>query len=85
MVIYRPPVPNFSLPKFKDIVHRIESFMTDLQYEHLGYDLILAGDLNFPTRIVKWVHSDSGIFADPKQGYSREKIAFQSFMDMIKF
>ena len=81
VLIYRPPIPNFSLPKFKDIVQRIETFLADPDYEH--HNLILAGDLNFPPRIVLWVNSDSGIFADQKEGYSNEKIAFKMFMDMI--
>ena len=44
--------------------------------------MILAGDFNLPPRIVKWVYSDEGLFANYVEGESDEKQGFHLLMDL---
>ena len=41
------------------------------------FNVVVTGDFNFPERIVKWISSDEGIFADASEGIMSEKVAFQ--------
>ena len=55
----------FSLAKFRDILSRVKRYIEENQATGLNYNLTLAGDFNFPERVVKWIESDDGIYADP--------------------
>ena len=46
------------------------------------HNIILSGGFNFPPRIINWVSSDEGLFADYVEGESDEKQGFQLFLDL---
>ena len=57
-------------------------YIQDLQNKDSNYGITLAGDFNFPLRVVEWIKSDAGIFADAKEGTTDEKAAFQVLSDL---
>ena len=77
ITIYRPPPPNSSLSKFKDILNQTRQHIASNISKGKDYNITVAGDFNFPPTIVSWVVSDDSVFADPRNGISEEKIAFQ--------
>ena len=82
IVLYNPPKPNFSLDKFREVLNKIETYLTNNLELNKNLDTILAGDFNFPPRIVNWVSSDEGLFADYIEGESDEKHGFQLLLDL---
>ena len=42
----------------------------------------MAGDFNFPSRVVEWILSKDGIFPDIKGGVTDEKVAFQTLQEL---
>ena len=53
IVVYRPLKPNFSLPKFKEIITKIRKYLANREASGSTYSTIMAGDFNFPSRIVE--------------------------------
>ena len=65
ITIYRPPPPNSSLSKFKDILNRTRQHIATNVSKGKDYNITVAGDFNFPPSIVSWIVSDDSVFADP--------------------
>ena len=82
IVLYNSSKPNFSLDKFRGVLNKIEIYLTDNLELNKNLDIILAGDFNFPRRIVDWVSSDEGLFADYVEGESDEKQGFKLLLDL---
>ena len=64
------------------MLNKIEIYLTDNLELNKNMDTILAGDFNFPPRIVDWVPSDEGLFADYVEGESDEKQGFQLLLNL---
>ena len=79
IVVYRPPRPNCSLPKFTEITGKIQAYLGSREKD---YHITLLGDFNFPERIVKWIKIAEGTFADAPEGTTGEKLAFQALHDL---
>ena len=82
-VFYTPPRPNFSLPKFKEAISEIRQYTQQMKTSNPHYAFTLAGDFNFPPRVVKWTKTPDGVFADFKEGNTNEKAAFQILQDTV--
>ena len=82
IILYRPPKPNFSLPKFKEIIDKIRKYLTGRDANDISYTTTVAGDFNFPDRIVEWIPSNDGVFAVAKEGVTDEKMAFQILQEL---
>ena len=82
-VFYTPPKPNFSLPKFKEAIIELRQYTQQLQRDNPHYAFTLTGDFNFPPRVVQWIKTPEGIFADFKEGDTDEKAAFQILQDLV--
>ena len=81
-VLYRPPMPNFSLAKFKEVMEMLKNYLKVLQEVNPSSKIILAGDFNFPPRVVEWIKTDDGIFADTQEGVTDEKEGFKILYDL---
>ena len=80
--VYRPPPPNASLSKFKDVLNRIRQHTEQNKTAGKDFSIILSGDFNFPPTVVNWIESEGSVFADPARGTSVEKVAFQLLHDL---
>jgi len=68
------------LPKFKEVIDKVENFFTrnneiDLQ----NYNVFITGDFNFPQRIVTWYRNQDVMVPDLKSGESKDKNCFLTF------
>ena len=72
--IYKPPPPNYSLRKFKEIIVKVRQFL--IEREKQEYKIVMAGDFNFPSHVVEWIDSEEGVFPFPKEGRTDEKVGF---------
>ena len=76
LVIYRPSGKNFCMEKYKEIMRKAEEYLRKLKTERPEYKVVLAGDFNFPSRIVKWVRTENGVIGNAEEGNDRQKIAY---------
>ena len=83
IALYRPPIPNFSLNKFKDILVKVKSYIAEVREKKPGFRIILGGDFNFPERVLEWVQGEHGVYPDPKSGDTDEKVAFRLLTDLV--
>ena len=84
-VIYNPPKPNFSFPKFKEVLSKVEKYLT--ANEEKGdkqLDFTLMGDFNFPPNIVTWEKSKHGMYPVVKPGETDgQKEACRLLVDLM--
>ena len=66
IVVYRPPKPNFSLHKFKEVISKITKYLEERDASGSTFNSIMAGDFNFPSCVVEWILSKDGIFPNIK-------------------
>ena len=76
LTVYRPSGLNFSLEKFRDVMEKVEEYLSKLREERPHYRIILTGDFNFPPEIVEWVETESGLVGNAKEGNDRRKRAY---------
>ena len=76
ILIYNPP-SNFSLPKFKEAIAKVNKYLASNKRKEEPYEVILAGDLNFPSTIVTWEDSDVGVCPNPVGGEMDRKKGFE--------
>jgi len=72
LTVYRPSGLNFSLEKFRDVMEKVEEYLSKLREERPHYRIILTGDFNFP----QWVETESGLVGNAKEGNDRRKRAY---------
>ena len=82
ITVYRPAHSNFSLEKFREIIGKIDAYLSDNAAKPNGLDIILTGDFNFPANIVEWIPTDNGLKPNRKSGTCDEKIAFGMLNDL---
>ena len=46
--LYRPPIPNFSLRKFRDVLNKLETYLSDLRERKPDFKIAFGGTLIFP-------------------------------------
>jgi len=49
------------LEKFREIIGKIDAYLSDNAAKPNGLDIILTGDFNFPANIVEWIPTDNGL------------------------
>jgi hypothetical protein len=59
ITVYRPPPPNASLSKFKDVLNRISLHINTSKSAGKDYNMLMCGDFNFPPSIVNWIITDN--------------------------
>ena len=69
MTVYRPPVLNFALTKFVEVLDRAQQYLTQKEDENVR--IILTEDLSFRPRVVEWVNSEEGFLVNVKPGIHR--------------
>ena len=70
------------MEKFREIIGKIDAYLSDNAAKPNGLDIILTGDFNFPANIVEWIPSDNGLKPNRKSGTCDEKIAFGMLNDL---
>ena len=85
IVVYNPCKPNFNLVKFKDIIDRIDVYLSENEKKgDKRLDINLMGDFNFPPHVVSWLKSDQGLFPDVKSGdIDSQKEACRLLVDLM--
>ena len=64
IVMYRPSGKNFCILKYNEALAEINQLLTENQDETQDKQILLMGDFNFPTKIVRWLTSEGGIIPD---------------------
>ena len=84
-VVYNPPKPNFSLPKFKEVINKIEHYLQENSKKgEKQLDVTLMGDFNFPPGILKWEKSQQGLYPVVKPGKTDDqKEACRLLIDLV--
>jgi len=81
LALYKPPLPNFNLLKFSEVLNEARNSLNKMLENQSEYKVILAGDFNFHPKVVEWIRCDEGIFPDIKPGNTDEKLALQLLLD----
>lgn len=82
VTVYRPSGLNFSLDKFRDVMKKVEEYLSKLREERPHFKILLAGDFNFPSEVVEWVETESGMVGNAKEGNDRRKLAYNILSDL---
>ena len=83
ILLYNPP-SNFSLNKFKETVGRVSKYLNRNAAKEEPLDVILTGDLNFPSNIVTWEKSDTGVTPNPTNGETDKKKGFEILSELTE-
>ena len=83
ILIYNPP-SNFALEKFKESLGRINRYLEKNAAKEKPMEIILTGDLNFPSTVTTWDQSDVGVIPNPKGGKTDRKIGFQMLSELTE-
>ena len=85
VVFYNPMKPNFSLPKFREALEKVEKYLImNEKKEDKQLDIMLMGDFNFPPNIVTWEKSKHGLFPVVKPGEAGgQKEACRLLVDLM--
>ena len=83
ILIYNPP-SNFSLNKFKEGMGRVSRYLNKNQGKVTPLEVILTGDLNFPSDIVTWEESDVGVTPLPHHGCTPRKKGFEILCELTE-
>ena len=82
LTVYRPSGINYSLDKFKDILSKVKTYLSGLRETNPDYKIVLTGDFNFNSKIVKWIRTEEGLCPDASEGHTDLHRGFQLLSDL---
>ena len=82
--MYRPSGKNFSFVKYSEAMTRIRTYLQTNEDQHKEKHILLAGDFNFPPKIVTWKDSQLGLIPDFSGGQSEQMKAFEQLLEIVE-
>ncbi len=82
LLLYIPPLPNFLLSKFEEVMEIVGQYLTDNAASNNKLEIILTGDFNFPKTVVEWTSSDDGPVPTRHPGSCGKKLAFDQLTNV---